>query len=62
MVDKKSKIFFIVLVAVLMGSIGYTYYETVVLGRFEIFLTEDEIPTYPDFFTGVVSLIQPYVQ
>ena len=41
--DKKSKALLAVMAILVIASIGYTYYKTVVLNDFEIVNTEEEI-------------------
>ena len=53
MITQKSKIFFIVLLIIFFLSVAYTYYDTMVLRRFTIFTTEEEIPTYTDLFEKI---------
>lgn len=53
MITQKSKIFFIVLLIIFFLSVAYTYYDTIVLRRFTIFTTEEEIPTYADLFEKI---------
>lgn len=60
--SKKSKYFFIVCLFVLICSIFYTYYDTMILKRFEIFTSEDDIPSYPNFYQGIKDIIINYVQ
>ncbi len=62
MVSKNSKIFFIILLFVVLSSIAYTYYDTMFLRRFDIFVSEDEIPTYSDLLGETKGLVDSYVQ
>jgi Tfp pilus assembly protein PilO len=40
--DKKSKILFILFVVLLVLSVSYTFYKTVILQDFEVINTEEE--------------------
>ncbi len=62
MIEKKSKIFFIILLIIILFSIAYTYYDTLILRRFDIFVSEDQIPTYSDLTSEIRELINSYVQ
>ena len=50
MITKESKIFFSFLLGILVLSVSYIYYDTIVLKHFNIFTTEEEIPAYIDLF------------
>ena len=62
MISKESKIFYVVVFLIVLFSIAYTYYDTMILARFDIFISEDEIPTYSDILTKSIELIETYVQ
>jgi len=58
----QSKIFFIFFLAILVFSVSYTFYDTLVLRRFDIFVSEDEIPTYNSILDQIKNLTRQYVQ
>ncbi len=62
MLEKKSKIFFVTLLILILFSIAYTYYDSMILRRFDIFVSEDEVPTYTDLWGEVKELFFSYVQ
>lgn len=62
MVNKGSKIFFYFVFAFIFVSIAFTYYDTMILHRFDIFMSEEEIPSYIDIWESVRSLVNTYVQ
>ncbi len=41
--DKKSKILLIIFIVILVISVGYTFYKTVILQDFEIVNTENSV-------------------
>ncbi len=59
---KESKIFFVVFFLFILASILFTYYDTIVLGRFSIFISEDDIPAYTDLVKRVTEPTSSYVQ
>jgi hypothetical protein len=60
--SKKTFIFFVVVFSVILISIIYTYYDTMILKRFDIFISEDDIPTYQGVLGDFYNLIYFYVQ
>ena len=41
--DRKSKILLSILIIIIVGSVGYTFYKTVILGDFEVIFEDFEI-------------------
>lgn len=62
MVSKKSKNFFLIVLLVFYASAVYTYYDTVVLKNFDIFLSEEEVPSYDDLLSKFRVSIGSYVR
>ncbi len=62
MITRESKIFFITLTVIVLFSVVYTYYDSIILRRFDIFVTEEEVPTYTDLWGEVQNLFYSYVQ
>jgi len=61
MVSKKSKIFFLVVFFIFFLSTVYTYYDTMILGAFEVFTSEEDIPYGLDLLDKLKNIIRPYV-
>lgn len=62
MLSRGSKIFFIVVFIAVALSVAYTFYDTMILKRFDVFFLEEEIPTYRGIFSGLLDQAQTYVQ
>jgi hypothetical protein len=58
--DKKSKALLAVMAILVIASIGYTYYKTVVLNDFEIVNTEEEevVADTPEETTGEEAVVE----
>lgn len=59
--NTKTKYFFLSLSVLIFLAVLYTYYDTLYLKRFDIFLSEDDVPTYSDFKLEIISLTKSYV-
>lgn len=62
MISNQSKTFFMTVFLVVFVAVIYTYYDTVVLKKFDVFLTVDDIPTYSEIFSEFALIIKEYVQ
>lgn len=62
MLNRESKIFFIVLFFIILSTIIFLYHDTLVLRRFDIFISEDEIPSYQSLSDEALELIGDYVR
>jgi hypothetical protein len=56
MISNGSKAFFILISLFLFISIAYTYYDSIILKRFDIFTSEEEIPSYKDLLNDLLKL------
>ncbi len=59
---KESKIFFWIFFAVIFLAVVHLYYDTVVLHRFTIFTSEEDIPAYSDVLAEVKDSVRFYVR
>lgn len=50
--DKKSKIFLTLVFVAVCLSIGVTYYKSVILNQYEVYLDPDEVPSMWDVLSS----------
>ncbi len=62
MINRQSQIFFAGLLILICAAVLVTFHDTMILKRFDIFVSEDQIPDYTDLFSEINTLIRSYVQ
>ena len=62
MISRESKIFFSALLLVILVSILITYQKIIVLRKFDIFTSEEDVPSYTDIYSEIKDITSLYVQ
>ena len=55
MLDRKSKVFFVIFFGLILTSIAVTYYRLEVLRDFHAFTEDEDIPRAADFYIRLID-------